>query len=133
MHQPRLTAMLVFVSLVLFFFLAVRHAPALAGDAPVAQELAVRDLAKDLAKSVIELPAKHVLLPSNDGMAGLVAAPLARAVAAEGSGEKPFNPRVAPGLVKWHPDLDTAKRAAGVSRKPVLLVQVLGDLDHEFC
>ena len=128
-HQTRLTTRLVFVSLGLFFFLAVRHAPALAGDAPVAQELAVRDL----AKSVIELPAKHVLLPSRDEMAGLLAAPYASAVAAEGSGEKPFNPRVAPGLVKWHPDLDTAKRAAGVSRKPVLLVQILGDLDHEFC
>ncbi len=38
-----------------------------------------------------------------------------------------------PGLVRWHADLDAALAAAATSRKPVLLFQLLGRLDEEFC
>jgi len=38
-----------------------------------------------------------------------------------------------PGLVSWHPDFDAAVRAARRSAKPVLLFQLLGDLDQTFC
>jgi len=40
--------------------------------------------------------------------------------------------RVAPGLVNWHDDLATAQRQAATSRKPVLLFQLLGDLDTRY-
>jgi hypothetical protein len=43
------------------------------------------------------------------------------------------NPAVAPGKVKWHPDFETACQAAKKSGKPVLLFQMLGKLDQEFC
>ena len=43
------------------------------------------------------------------------------------------NPRVAPGLVKWHADFDAARAASARSGKPVLLFTMLGDLEREFC
>ena len=38
-----------------------------------------------------------------------------------------------PGLVRWHADHDAALAAAARSGKPVLLFQLLGRLDQEFC
>ena len=35
--------------------------------------------------------------------------------------------------VTWHADVDAAKAAAAKSRKPILLFQLLGKLDDEFC
>lgn len=59
------------------------------------------------------------------------------ASALTGKGEKSAtgssNPAVAPGKVKWHSDFDTACQAAKKSGKPVLLFQMLGRLDQEFC
>ncbi len=59
------------------------------------------------------------------------------ASALTGRGEKlttrSSNPAVAPGNVKWHSDFDTACQAAKKSGKPVLLFQMLGRLDQEFC
>ena len=43
------------------------------------------------------------------------------------------NPAVAPGLVRWHADLAAARAAAVKSRRPVLVFQLLGRLDREFC
>lgn len=43
------------------------------------------------------------------------------------------NPKVQPGLVKWHPDLATACEAAKRSGKPVLLFHMMGKLDDQFC
>ena len=43
------------------------------------------------------------------------------------------NRAVAPGLVRWHPDFAAACAAAQRSGKPVLLFQLLGRLDQEFC
>lgn len=43
------------------------------------------------------------------------------------------NPRVAPGLVRWHADFGAAREASARSGKPVLLFQLLGRLDEEFC
>jgi hypothetical protein len=42
-------------------------------------------------------------------------------------------PRVAPGLVRWHATLADAQRAASASGKPVLLFEMFGRLDHRFC
>jgi hypothetical protein len=43
------------------------------------------------------------------------------------------NPKVQPGKVKWHKDFAAASAAAKKSGKPVLLFQMLGKLDDQFC
>jgi hypothetical protein len=43
------------------------------------------------------------------------------------------NPTVEPGKVSWHPSLEAARAAAAESGKPVLLFQMMGRLDHQFC
>ncbi len=40
---------------------------------------------------------------------------------------------VPPGLVEWRPDFAEACRASAKSGKPVLLFQMMGKLDDEFC
>jgi len=64
-------------------------------------------------------------------IAAAVSAPAARCAAQDAAiaaGE-----RVAPGLVRWHDDFDAARAAAATSGRPVLLFQLLGRLDDEFC
>jgi hypothetical protein len=60
--------------------------------------------------------------------AALIAQPLPPSPAAADD-----NPRVTPGLVRWHQDVAAAQTAAKKSRRPVLVLQILGDLDREFC
>jgi len=43
------------------------------------------------------------------------------------------NPKVEPGKVKWHASFDEARAAAVKSKKPVLLFQMMGKLDDQFC
>jgi hypothetical protein len=43
------------------------------------------------------------------------------------------NPTVEPGLVQWHATFADAGRAARQSKKPVLLFQMMGKLDDQFC
>ena len=43
------------------------------------------------------------------------------------------NPKVEPGAVKWHATLDDACKASAQSGKPVLLFQLMGNLDEKFC
>jgi hypothetical protein len=43
------------------------------------------------------------------------------------------NPRLAPGLVKWHVTFADAQAAATKSGKPVLLFHMMGQLDRQFC
>jgi hypothetical protein len=43
------------------------------------------------------------------------------------------NPSVKPGLVCWHSSFAEACEASGRTHKPVLLFQLLGKLDHQFC
>ena len=46
---------------------------------------------------------------------------------------EPANPKVAPGLVHWHADIAAATSAARQSGKLVLVFQLLGKLDDQFC
>ena len=50
------------------------------------------------------------------------------------SDEKPLddNPKVEPGMVRWHESFDEAKEAATSSGKPVLLFHLMGQLDQRF-
>jgi hypothetical protein len=43
------------------------------------------------------------------------------------------DPRAAPGLVRWHESVAAAQAAARASGKPLLVFQLLGRLDDEFC
>ncbi len=75
---------------------------------------------RDFSKYVIEVPTEKVLA--------------ARTVpAATPPGDTFVNPKVQPGKVRWHKDLDTACAAAKKSGKPVLLFQMMGRLDDRFC
>jgi hypothetical protein len=50
------------------------------------------------------------------------------------SGETGFtNPRVEPGKVKWHDSFAAACARARTTGRPVLLFQMMGKLDDQFC
>jgi hypothetical protein len=74
---------------------------------------------RDVGKGVIEAPLKKAI-------AGPIATPAAPA------GDF-LNPKVEPGKVKWHADSEAARAAAAKSGKPVLLFQMMGNLDEQFC
>jgi hypothetical protein len=69
---------------------------------------------RDVGKGVIEAPAKDLVAKS---------APPAN----------PDNPHVEPGKVQWHKTFAEACEASAKSKKPVLLFQMLGKLDDQFC
>jgi hypothetical protein len=73
-----------------------------------------RDATKDYGKSLVEFPLERAL---PGGTASVV----------------PDREAVKPGLVRWHADFAAACAAAESSHKPVLLFQLLGKLDEEFC
>jgi hypothetical protein len=70
-------------------------------------------LPKATAKAEVEAPAERVVATSSSP--GFV------------------NPKVEPGKVKWHASLEAACAAAKRSGKPVLLFQMMGKLDDQFC
>ena len=43
------------------------------------------------------------------------------------------NPKVSPGKVRWHASYEAARLAAEKSGHPVLLFQMMGKLDDQFC
>jgi hypothetical protein len=75
----------------------------------------------DVGKGRIEMPTEDIL------------AALRTTEAAAKANPSFVNPKVEPGKVKWHPDFATACKAAEKSGKPVLLFQMMGKLDDQFC
>jgi hypothetical protein len=74
----------------------------------------------DMTKTVrIEKPASTILARQTGGTAV--------------SGKDFVNPKVQPGNVKWHSTWLEACEAAKKSKKPVLLFQMMGKLDDQFC
>jgi len=63
----------------------------------------------------------------------LVATASAPATPAPAASDKFVNPKVQPGKVRWHATLADACTAASKSKKPVLLFQMMGKLDDQFC
>jgi hypothetical protein len=85
---------------------------------PVMGEPPGKGFMKPPSKGFIELPTKEVIAARSAG------APVAL----------PFdNPKVAPGRVSWHTSFAVACKASRVSGKPVLLFQMMGRLDEQFC
>jgi hypothetical protein len=73
----------------------------------------------DVGKSVVERPTEQLLASA--------------ATAANDPTSAFVNPKVEPGKVKWHADFATARAASAKSGKPVLLFQMMGKLDDQFC
>jgi hypothetical protein len=84
----------------------------------IAQELSLP--LQDVRKMSIEKPIKRIVSSSSNSV---LEAPV----------QVFANPKVKPGLVRWHRDFATACSAARVSGKPVMLFQMMGRLDDEFC
>jgi hypothetical protein len=74
---------------------------------------------RSLSKRAVELPLETALASADD-------APSLPPTLGAGA-------KVAPGLVRWHADFASACAAARASGKPVLLFQLLGQLDDELC
>lgn len=104
------------------------------GEVPApAQRLAGRI---DRRKEAIEVGTETLLAAPDAASAAsapAVASPPASAPNGGRVASSDANPKVAPGLVRWHADLAAAQAAARVSGKPVLVFQLLGNLDDEFC
>jgi hypothetical protein len=85
---------------------------------------------RDVGKGVIELPTKNLVAgftaPASSANGGLPVLPNFPEPAAD-------NPAVPPGKVHWHVTFEEACQAAQKSGKPVLLFQMLGRLDQQFC
>ena len=62
-----------------------------------------------------------------------IESPLKNLTASKTSDGEFVNPKVAPGMIKWHAGFDSACVAASKSGKPVLLFQMMGKLDDQFC
>jgi len=77
---------------------------------------------------VVELPTKRLVQSGNDASPN----PVARTGNTSHTTVE-SNPKVEPGSVAWHPDFRSACAAAKKSGKPVLLFQMMGNLDDRFC
>jgi hypothetical protein len=87
---------------------------------------------------VIERPVKTIVdfsktLRIEPAVKNLVATASAPATPAPAASDKFVNPKVQPGKVRWHATLADACTAASKSKKPVLLFQMMGKLDDQFC
>ena len=85
-----------------------------------------RNVGRDTTKRIIEMPAKAMIDQPN------AESRLMRAAATTESESDEANPTVKPGLVDWHQDFESACEASKESGKPVLLFQLLGQLDQRF-
>ena len=94
--------------------LAVSLSPLVLADRSFADE----EQRPDRGKRLLEAPLERVIQGGD------------RETGKRGGGE---NPSVAPGAIRWHADLAAARDASRASGRPVLLFQLLGQLDQEFC
>ncbi len=88
-------------------------------------------MSADMTKGSIELPSKALLKGSG--------ASLPSTLSSVNPSSNSSEPRrldhqpASPGLVHWHKDFKEAVVAAHGSHKPVMLFQMMGRLDEEFC
>lgn len=111
------------------FAFAASIAFALPQDAAKKQvEAPVKINVADLKKRDVETPVRAAAVRPDVGKS-MVEFPVLELLAAAEADMR----RVAPGLVSWHPSFEKACEAAKASGNPVLLFQLLGNLDEEFC
>lgn len=87
-----------------------------------------------------QAPVEAVILPENlDVRKGRAERPIERLVSESlptqpaTTSDNSENPSVEPGKVRWHDDFAAACAASRDSGKPVLLFQMMGNLDDRFC
>ena len=80
------------------------------------------DQPRDFRKDTIEVPLKELLATVDELNKRETVRPA-----------KAKNPKVAAGKVDWHPDFAAALLASRKSGKPVMLFQLMGNLDDRFC
>lgn len=97
---------------------------------------------RDTRKREIEQPVEKVIAATEaapqvppaveeDRRKKKIERPVENVIAAAAAGNFD-NPKVEPGMVRWHASFDDACKAAQKSGKPVLLFQLLGQLDQRF-
>ena len=84
-----------------------------------AKDVVKRTAIVDQPKRIVELPTKRIVKAADLGTANPQAV-------------TPDNPRVSPGKVRWRKDYAEALAVSKKSGRPVLLFQLLGELDHKF-
>jgi hypothetical protein len=84
---------------------------------------------RDINKSGIEGPVENLVKSPK----AAIESPLKSLTASKTAAGDFVNPKVEPGKVKWHAGFDAACAAAKKSGKPVLLFQMMGKLDDQFC
>lgn len=84
----------------------------------------------DLSKSIIELPVEALVPASSQDFAD--STPESTANGQSTTNGEAENPKCTPGLVNWHPDFESACAASRQSGRPVMLFQLLGQLDERF-
>ena len=132
--------------------LALKQSVDLQAEQAAAQQNAPRPA--DRGKGLIELGAKRLVLLAADEASGKLAAHVPQVENAGGTDlqatdaeksaiEQPYseelivagdseNPKVQPGKVSWHADFAVACKTSRQSGKPVLLFQLLGQLDQRY-
>lgn len=88
---------------------------------------------KTIALASIALLPLAALLPLRATPAEGAASLVQELPAASSQFENPASDPIEPGLVDWHPSFEVACAFAKESGKPVMLFQLLGRLDEEFC
>jgi hypothetical protein len=83
----------------------------------------------------LDIGKSAVIEPSTQQLLQAAAIQQMRAAAkAEAAAKSDFvNPKVEPGKVRWHKSIEEAQAAAVKSKKPVLIFQMMGKLDDQFC
>jgi hypothetical protein len=84
--------------------------------------------ARDLDKNRIERPVENLVRGPKTAIE-----PANHQTATKAAAGDFVNPKVEPGKVKWHAGFEAACAAAAKSGKPVLLFQMMGKLDDQFC
>jgi len=89
---------------------------------------------RDLGKYAIESPLKRLVAKRATPREPKEAQkpPASKPAVQRGNSGGFKNPKVQPGNVDWHPDFEKAVKAAAKSRRPVLLFQMIGNLDERF-
>jgi hypothetical protein len=94
--------------------------PAPPGTPPAPPAVNPQGRIPDRGKGFIEFPAKNVVAQT---------APAQPVKPADGF----VNPKVEPGKVKWHATFAEACAASAKTGRPVMLFQMMGKLDDQFC
>lgn len=113
----------------------------LLSDQPPAKPAKPAKVREDMTKRrVVERPVEAVVKVASksntarlDRTKGAVIEPPAKAVVRSSAPASDVNPRVEAGKVKWHATFADACKAAENTRRPVLLLHMMGELDRQFC